>query len=368
MRLADRRKLIDSSGIRKVFDLAAKLPNPCNLSIGMPDFDVPDEVKEAAISAIRAGHNRYTQTAGIPSLKAAILEHYRAKGHDFEDVIVTSGTSGGLFMLFLATLNPGDEVLVPDPYFVMYKHLLRFLGIVPVFVDTYPDFRVTKERLAAKLTPKTRMVLVNTPGNPTGVVGTTEEMREVADFAKEHDLILVSDEIYEPFSYDGTFTSPKSFNKDTVVLSGLSKTVAMTGWRVGWLLGPTDLVKAMMEIQQYTFVCAPSPAQHAGIPALRHDMSETLRGYRARRDMMYEGLLEAGFTVQKPSGAFYIFPEAPGGDGDKFVEAAIKHSLLVVPGSVFSERKTHFRISYAATEAELKRGLSILKETRAEFV
>ncbi len=366
MRLADRRSLINSSGIRRVFDLAAKIPNPCNLSIGMPDFDVPDPVKEAAITAIRAGHNRYTPTAGIPPLKTAILEHYRAKGLDFEDVIVTSGTSGGLFMLFLAMLNPGDEVLIPDPYFVMYKHLLTFLGVVPVYVDTYPDFRVTVERLAAVATPRTRAMILNSPGNPTGTVSTAEEVRAIAAFCAERDIELISDEIYEPFSYDGGFTSPRKFHRGTIVIGGLSKTVAMTGWRIGWVLGPSDLIKALMEIQQYTFVCAPSPAQHAAIAGLRHDISEHVEGYRRRRNLIHEGLVDAGFNVTKPGGAFYIFPEAPGGDGDDFVRRAIEKELLVIPGSVFSERKSHFRISYAASEEQIMRGLSILRQVLAE--
>lgn len=362
MKLADRRSLIDSSGIRKVFDLAQKMKDPINLSIGLPDFDVPDPLKEAAIGAIRGGKNRYTLTAGIPALREALRAMYAARSVPHDDVIVTSGTSGALFLVFLALLNPGDEVLVPDPYFVMYHALIKFLGAKPVLVSTYPDFRLTREALEAAVTPRTRLLILNSPSNPTGVVYTEAECRMAAEFAEKHGLEVLSDEIYEPFCFDGDFLSPARFFKAPITISGLSKSVAMTGWRVGWIAGPADLVKACTDIQQYTFVCSPSFAQEAALEALKFDMRPYCDEYRRRRDLITSGLQNAGYKVAKPGGAFYIFPEAPGGDGDAFAARAVDHNLLVVPGSVFSERKSNFRISFASSQEKLRAGIAVLEK------
>lgn len=367
MKLSQRQAWIDASGIRKVFDLAAKLENPINLSIGLPDFDVPDPVKEAAISAIRAGMNRYTLTAGIPPLREAVREYYRRRNVPFDDVLIASGTSGALLLVFMALLDPGDEVLLPDPYFVIYHALIKYLGAKPVLVDTYPDFRLRREALENAVTPRTKLLIINSPSNPTGTVYTEAECRMAADFAETHGIEVMCDDIYEPFCYDGEFISPGRFFKNPIVISGLSKSVAMTGWRLGWVAGPSKLIKAITDVQQYTFVCAPSFAQEAAITALHHDMTATCEDYRARRDMIYNGLVDAGYNVQKPGGAFYIFPEAPGGDAGAFVEEAIRNKLLIVPGNVFSARNTHFRISYAASRETIQRGIEVLSRLAARF-
>lgn len=359
MKLANRCSLIDSSGIRKVFNLAANMKNPCNLSIGQPDFDVPDDIKDAAIAAIRGGKNKYTLTAGIPELRKKVLDCYHGQGIAAEDVIITSGTSGGILLSFLALLNPGDEILIPDPYFVMYKHLANMIGAAPVFVDTYPDFRLTRERLESHYTPKTRVLIINSPNNPTGIVYSDEELKTAIDFARGHNLTLISDEIYEPFVYDGEFRSAGELDPNVVILSGLSKSVAMTGWRLGWALGPKELIAAMSNFQQYTFVCAPSPVQEAALVAINRDMTRVQEDYRHRRDLIYEGLRSHGYKVRKPGGAFYIFPEAPGLDGDAFCPHAIEQELLIVPGSVFSEKNTNFRVSFAASLKDLERAIGI---------
>jgi aspartate aminotransferase/aminotransferase len=365
MKLAQRRSLINSSGIRKVFDLAAKLKDPINLSIGLPDFDVPDIVKESAITAIRGGKNRYTLTAGTPELRQAVRDYYTAREVPFDDVLIASGTSGALFLVFLALLDPGDEVLILDPYFVMYDALIRFIGATVVPVDSYPDFALTRERLEAAWTPRTRMIVLNSPSNPTGRVFTEEECRIAAQFAEEKGIEVLSDEIYEPFTYDGEFLSPARFCKAPITISGLSKTVAMTGWRLGWIAGPSDLIKACTDIQQYTFVCAPSIAQEAALEGMKFDMRPICDDYRKRRDLIYNGLVNAGYSVTKPNGAFYIFPEAPGGNGEAFVQRAIDQNLLIVPGNVFSRRNTHFRISYAASVAKIEAGLRVLEKLNA---
>ncbi len=364
--LADRMQRIDASGIRKVFDLAARLRDPVNLSIGQPDFDVPEPCKQRAVQAIRQGENRYTVTQGDAALREALAEGLRTEFGSFDGpVLVTSGVSGGLLLALMATVNPGDEVLMPDPYFVMYKHLVGLLGGVPVFVDTYPDFRLRADRLEEAVTGRTRMLLLNSPANPTGAVCSEEEVQAAVEVARRNRLLIVSDEIYNAFAYDGPAPSPWPMYDRVLLLRGFSKTFAMTGWRLGYAVGPERIVSAMTTLQQYTFVCAPSPLQQAALAALETDPSPSIDTFRERRDLVYEGLRDR-FTLTRPGGAFYIFPEAPGGSGTAFVEKAIGAGVLIIPGSVFSERDTHFRIAYAADRETIERGLEILNHLAAE--
>ena len=365
--LAQRMGCIDASGIRKVFDLAAKLKNPVNFSIGQPDYDVPEVCKERAIEAIRTGHNRYTPTQGDQALREAIAGRLRAEFGAFDGpVLVTSGTSGGLLLALFATLNAGDEVLIPDPYFVMYKHLVNLLGARPVFVDTYPDFRLRADRLEAAVTGRTRLLILNSPTNPTGAVYTREELEAAIAVARRHSLLVISDEIYNAFAYDGPSPSAWPLYDRLILLRGFSKTWAMTGWRLGYAVGPAHIIQAMTTLQQYTFVCAPAPFQAAAVTALEVDVADYIADYRSRRDLVYEGLRER-FRVTKPGGAFYIFPEAPGGSGTQFVSRVIEAGVLVIPGGVFSERDTHFRIAYPASRETIQRGLDVLNRVAREF-
>ncbi len=359
--LAERMGAIDASGIRKVFALAAKLQGPVDLSIGQPDYDVDPPVKDVAIEQIRAGFNRYTQTWGIEALREACSAYYeRAFGTSLQNVMITSGVSGGLFLALLATVNLGDEVIFGDPYFVMYKHLVSLLGGKPVPVDTYPDFKLRASQVNKVLTPRSKILLVNSPSNPTGVVLDKTDLQELAALAKRHNLLVISDEIYEGLTYDGERASMAGLYDQVVVLNGFSKMAGMTGWRVGYAAGPEPIIQAMNTLQQYTFVCAPSFAQVAAIKALELDHSEKVKSYRRKRNLIYEGLKQAGFEVTRPGGAFYIFPKAPRGDGDTFVAKAIEQHVLVIPGSVFSEKGTHFRISFAAADETIVKGLDVL--------
>ncbi|MEO0513971.1 MAG: aminotransferase class I/II-fold pyridoxal phosphate-dependent enzyme [Planctomycetota bacterium] len=371
--ITDRLRAIDASGIRRVFDLAAQLKDPINLSIGQPDFDVPDPIKRAAADAIDQGFNRYTQTQGIAELRAKLTAELSAEFPETlgpslaagdSSLLITSGVSGGLMLAMLTCVGPGDEVLIPDPYFVMYKHLVTLAGATPVYVDTYPDFQVTPERLAEKVTQRTKLVLFNTPSNPTGVVAPPEVCEAVTQFCAKRELLLLSDEIYDVFQYTGEsrFPSPLRHCPDVLLMRGFSKTYGMTGWRLGYAVGPTPIVEQMTKLQQYSFVCAPSMTQMAGALALDIDMSEHVAAYARKRDRVVE-VLSPHYELTVPGGAFYAFPKVPerlGMTATQFVEAAVAKNLLIIPGNVFSQTDTHFRLSYACDDATLERGLAIL--------
>jgi aspartate/methionine/tyrosine aminotransferase len=358
--IAQRMSTFDSSGIRKVFQLASKLKDPINLSIGQPDFDVPREVRDAAIEAIRSRKNGYSPTQGIAPLVERLQADVDARWkHADRKVFVTSGTSGALVLAMMALVNPGDEVIVFDPYFVMYRPLVNVLGGRAVLINTYPDFRIDLDRVERAITPRTKLILLNSPANPTGVVAAEAEVRGLAQLALERNVALVSDEIYRSFCYDQSFVSPAQWNADTIVIDGFSKSHAMTGWRLGFAHGPSAVMDEMIKLQQYSFVCAPQPAQWAGLTALDVPMNEHVEAYRQKRDFVYQGLQD-DFEVIRPGGAFYVFPRAPWGTASEFVSRAIEHSVLVIPGNVFSEHDTHFRISYAADQRTLQRGVEVL--------
>jgi aspartate aminotransferase/aminotransferase len=269
-------------------------------------------------------------------------------------------------LAILATIDPGDEAIFLDPYFVMYKHLLTMAGGKSVIVDSYPDFRFHADRVEKAITPKTKLLILNSPSNPTGVVMSEAEIRAAVDVAKKHNLLILSDEIYEPFLYDidrksnNQLYSPAALYENVVILRGFSKSHAMTGWRLGYAAGPDEVIANMTKLQQYTFVCAPSPLQYAALKALDVPMDKPVADYRKKRDIVFNELSKK-FELVRPEGAFYIFPKAPSGmTATDFVTKAIDQNVLIIPGNVFSERDTHFRISYATTDEKLKQGCEIL--------
>lgn len=358
--ISQRSKRIDSSGIRKVFDLARSLKDPVNLSIGQPDFDVPDAVKQAGIQAIQDGYNGYTPTQGLPVLRekmqAAVDAEY---GHDDRQVFVSSGTSGGLVLAMQALVDPGDEVILFDPFFVMYEPLIQLVDGVPVLIDTYPDFKIDIGKVEAAITDKTKLIILNSPSNPTGYVPSQEEVDALGKLCLEKGIVLISDEIYRHFDYDGDFHSPAQVNPNTIVIDGFSKSHAMTGWRLGMVHGPAEIISTMLKVQQYSFVCAPQPAQWAGMEAMDVDIAPYVDTYRTKRDRIVDAL-SGKYEIVKPGGAFYVFPKAPWGTGSEFVAKAIENNLLIIPGNIFSESDTHFRISYAASDDIIERGIEIL--------
>jgi aspartate/methionine/tyrosine aminotransferase len=360
--IADRMSHIEASGIRKAFDMSKAMKDPINISIGLPDFDVADPVKVAAVEAIARGHNASTLTQGLPELRSRLQSAVDATfRHADRQVLVTSGSSGALLLALCSVVNPGDEVILFDPYFVMYNNLVALAGGRSVLVDTYPDFRIDVEKVAAAITPRTKCVLVNSPNNPTGAVATAGELEALARLCRRRDVLLISDEVYRAFCYDREFATPATWNEDALIIDGFSKSQGMTGWRLGYAHGPSRLIGEMAKLQQFSFICAPSMVQYAGVVALDRDLTAQTDAYRRKRDTVVE-VLSGEFDLPAPEGAFYAFPRAPWGTGTEFVAAAIRRNLLIIPGNVFSRRDSHFRISYAVDDATLRRGLEVLRD------
>jgi aspartate/methionine/tyrosine aminotransferase len=392
--ICDRARAIDASGIRRIFNLAAKLTDPINLSIGQPDFPVPEAVRAAARDAIEAGRNGYTSTQGTPELVEA-TQRWLKRDLGWESgvastgtgalsaVLTTAGTSGALTLAFLAMLGPGDECVIPDPYFVAYPHLATMAGGRAVRCETYPDFRMTAERVEPLLSERTKFVLLNTPSNPAGVVMSPAECRDLLDLCRSRGVLLISDEIYDEFCFPeaatdsafGDATLPRcpsparlaGAEEDVLLIRGFGKTYGCTGWRLGYAAGPTPIIDQMAKLQQYTYVCAPAPLQAGAVACFGADMSAQIADYQARRDLVLSTL--APLTdVPVPGGAFYAFfavPERLGMTAQAFVEKGIERSLLTIPGNCFSARDTHVRLSYATSRDNLERGLAILAELLA---
>jgi aspartate/methionine/tyrosine aminotransferase len=362
MKFADRMSDMELSGIRRILDLAEKMKDPINFSIGRPDFDVPQPLKDDAKHWIQEGYNKYTVSRGDPMLIEKLHDYLKKKKMIFEDVIATVGVAGGLTLVFTALVNPGDEVLFPDPYFLNYYYITKLMGGVPKFIDTYPDFRLRAEEIEKKITKKTKFIIINSPNNPTGQVYTREELEMVIQIARKHNLFIVSDDVYERFIYDEPVPPfiGQMYEK-TIILNGFSKSWAMTGWRLGYVAGPKEFIAKIIPIQQYFYSCPPSFAQRVGVKALDYDVSNHVADYRRKRDLIYNGLKDK-YNVVKPRGAFYIFPEAPGKDGEKFVEKALQNSVFMIPGKVFSQRSSHFRISFAVPDETILKGVEILNK------
>lgn len=358
--ISNRAKKVDSSGIRKVFDLAAKLKSPINLSIGQPNFPAFDVVKQKAIEAINDNKSYYTPTQGNPELCEEISNRYR-RNYNISNskTFLTSGVSAGLFLSYSILLDPGDEVLIPDPFFCMYRDLAYMINAEPVYYDTYPDFIPKIENLESLVTARTKAIVINSPSNPTGYALNSKQLEDLMAFAKAKNLVVIYDEIYSEFVYDIDHVVPSFDN--LIILNGFSKSAGVPGWRMAYVLAPEPFYSEMLKLQQYTFVCANSIGQNSLIAALDYDFSEHLASYKSKRDLIVEGL-SGKYHFVAPGGAFYVFPEAPGGDANSFVEKCVENNLLVVPGNVFSTKDTHFRISFSASMETLEQGIEVLRK------
>ncbi len=384
--LSERCHQLAPSGIRRIFELSATLTDPINLSIGQPDFPVPDAVKRAATDAIENDHNGYSMTTGVMALRNRCAQHI-AQDFGWPDgstvagakdvaVAVTTGTSGALFLMNMALLGAGDEIIVPDPYFVAYPHQATIAGGTAIRCDTYPDFKMTAAKVEPLITNRTKAVLLNSPGNPSGVVMTQRECDELLELCRRRGVLLISDEIYDEFAYDDAredyaqgrrCPSPgraPGAHEDVLVIRGFGKTYGCTGWRLGYVAGPPALVNEMNKLSQFSYVCAPTPLQLGAIATFDADMSGVLSEYAFRRDMVVKRLSKHA-NVIRPGGAFYAFVEAPpqfGHSGTQVFEAALERNVVLIPGNVFSDRDTHFRLSFATDRQKLEQGLNVLDE------
>ncbi len=387
--IADRSNAIDASGIRRIFNLASTLKDPINLSIGQPDFPVPEPIRAAAISAIDTHKNGYTLTQGDPALLGKVIDWLKldlgwdcattGQGQPNQPTaFVTSGTSGALFLAFMALLNPGDECIIPDPYFVAYPHLATMCGATAIPCNTYLDFQLTADRVAPLINERTKFVLLNTPSNPSGVVLDQTESAKLRELCKSKGVLLISDEIYDECVFSDSLNATAAgdpslkrcpspcrepgSDQDTLLIRGFGKTYGCTGWRLGYAAGPASIIDQMSKLQQYTFVCAPAPLQHGVAESFDVSMSEHVAEYESRRDMVIKRLSPLT-NLTTPGGAFYAFIEIPerlGLTGSQFTEKCIERELLVISAGAFSTCDTHFRISFATNRQRLEQGLDIL--------
>ncbi|MBN1195274.1 MAG: pyridoxal phosphate-dependent aminotransferase [Methanomicrobiaceae archaeon] len=356
-RCARRIDGIAESGIRKLFDAGG--PDAVNLGIGQPDFDTPDHIKEAAIRAIREGKTGYTPNAGIPELRTAIADKLkRENGLSYgpDRILVSAGGSEALHLAMMALVNEGDRVLVPDPGFVSYAPLASIAGGRPIglpFDDTlHLDVEAAKERMDGA-----RILVLNSPSNPTGMVEPESTIRALVEYAQDRHVTVISDEVYEHFIYESRHVSAARFGEDVITINATSKTYAMTGWRIGYLAAPKEYIDACIKVHQYCQACATSIAQYAAVAAYTGDQSPVAamrEEYRARRDLFYDGLSALGYSFPRPEGAFYVFLPI---ERDRIQEAVAK-GLLIVPGSAFGNNAPDYaRLSYATSRENLRRAL-----------
>jgi aminotransferase len=368
---------IPRSGIRDFFDIVSTMKDVISLGIGEPDFDTPWHVRESAVFALERGVTHYTSNLGYLDLRRALVKYvqktFGAEYNPDNEVLVTVGVSEALDLALRALINPGDEVLYHEPCYVSYRATILFAGGIPLAVETKAanGFRLTRAMLEAKITPKTKVLMLNFPNNPTGAVMSREDLVDIAAFARERDLIVITDEIYGELTYDAAHTSIVSLpglRDRTIFLHGFSKAWAMTGFRLGYACGPAELIEAMMKIHQYTMLCASSLAQKAALEALARpesDIAEMLGEYRRRRNFLAASFAELGIECHRPLGAFYAFPSVAkfGLTSKEFAVRLLKEEkVAVVPGTAFGECGEGFvRCAYATSLENIKEAMVRLR-------
>lgn len=351
------------SGIRRFFDIAASMQDVVSLGVGEPDFVTPWSVREAAIYSLERGQTTYTSNYGLIELRREIARYlgkrYKVEYNPDAEILVTVGVSEGLDLAMRVLLNPGDEVLIPEPCYVSYRPCVSLAGGVPVGVETRAEakFAVTAEQLKAACTERTKAILLGYPSNPTGAVLSREQIVEIINFARERGIYVVSDEIYDRLTYDGIHTCVASVpgaRDITILLNGFSKAYAMTGWRIAYACAPEPILKMMMKLHSYTMLCAPITGQLAALEAIKHaenEVEDMVSHYRQRRRLIVDGLNKLGLTCHMPLGAFYAFPsiESTGLSAEQFAERLLlEERVAVVPGTAFGAGGDgHIRCSYA---------------------
>lgn len=366
---------LEPSGIRKFFDIVSEMPEAISLGVGEPDFDTPWRVREEGIYSLEKGRTFYTSNAGLKELRQEICSYLSRKyelSYEENEIVVTVGGSEGIDITMRTILNPGDEVIVAQPSFVSYLPCITMAGGVPVIVNLKEEdkFKLKKEQLEEVVTDKTKAIFISFPNNPTGAIMTREELEPIAEFAKEHDLMVISDEIYSELTYGTKHVSIGSFpgmKERTIVVNGFSKAFAMTGWRLGYVAGPSIIMKQMVKVHQYVIMAAPTNSQYAAIEAMRYcdDEVEEMRiAYNQRRRYLVHAFEEMGLDCFEPEGAFYIFPSIKkfGMTSEEFATRLLnEQKVAIVPGSAFGEcGEGYLRVSYAYSIDELKEALGRL--------
>lgn len=356
-------KNVPPSGIRKYFDMINEMDNVISLGIGEPDFVTPWNIREAGIYSLEKGHTHYTPNSGYMELREEISKYiYKKTGVEYNpknEIIVTVGGSEAIDISCRALVGPGDEVIIPEPSFVAYKPCAIFTGATPVIINLRAEdqFRLTPELLENAITPRTKLLILPYPNNPTGAIMRKEDLAKIAEVLRDKDIIVISDEIYSELTYEGEHISIASFpgmKEKTLLINGFSKAFAMTGWRLGYACGHPDLIGAMFKIHQYAIMSSPTTAQKAAIEALRNsadDVNTMVREYNRRRRIMVDGFKKAGYDCFEPLGAFYVFPDIRSSklNSEEFCEKLLlEEKVLVVPGTAFGQCGEGFvRATYA---------------------
>lgn len=372
-RLSHTVSALPPSGIRRFFDLVSTMDNVISLGVGEPDFVTPWKVRDACVEALEQGYTTYTSNSGLPALREAVAEYlwgqYQLRYEPEEEILITVGASEAIDLALRAILNPGDEVLVVEPAYISYAPCVTLAGGIPVAVDTdaRTGFKPTAEQLERHITPRTKAIIFCFPNNPTGAALRKEELAPLAEVIRRHDLLVISDEIYGELTYEGKHVSIASLQdmKDrTVLISGMSKAFAMTGWRIGYACGHPEVIELMRKIHQYTMLCAPIMSQMAAVEALRNgldEMREMVLSYKQRRNLFIKGLNQIGLPCHQPEGAFYAFPsiKETGLTSEEFAERLLfEAGVAVVPGNVFGKSgHGYIRCSYATSVQQITEAL-----------
>lgn len=368
-----RVKEIQISGIRKFYNMTLKYPDVISLTLGQPDFNTPEHVKEAGIKAINANKTKYTENPGLLELREEISKYIRLKYsmdyNPYDEIIVTNGASEGIDSTLRTILDEGSEVILPAPVYPGYEPIIKMCGAIPKYIDTRKNnFKITAEDIEKNITPKTRCIILPYPSNPTGAVLTKGEVQKIADVLRDKEIFVLSDEIYSELVYDRNHFSIASIpgmKEKTIVINGLSKSHSMTGWRIGFILGPSYLTKHIVKVHQYNTTCASSISQYAALEAVKNGSDDPLamkNEYKKRRDYIFNRLINMGFEVTKPDGAFYIFPSISKFNMSSFEFASKlleKQRVAVVPGDAFSSYgEGYIRLSFACSMDTLSEALN----------
>ncbi len=376
--ISKRAKSVPPSGIRKFFEMVIGMPDVISLGVGEPDFVTPWHIREACIYSLEKGYTMYTSNYGLLELREEISKNlkkdYQVEYNAKKEILITTGVSEAFDLALRAVINHGDEVIIPEPCYVSYVPCTIFAGGKPVLVKTKvtDEFKVTSEEIENKITKKSKALILSYPNNPTGAVMKRKELEEIADVVNEHDLIVVSDEIYDKLTYNGShccFSSLNGMKDKTIILNGFSKAYAMTGWRIGYAAADSNIINAMMTVHQYTMLCAPITGQMAAIEALKNgeeEMKRMIREYDRRRRIIVKGLNQIGLECFTPKGAFYAFPsiKSSGVSSEEFAKNLLsEQSVAVVPGTAFGSSGEGFvRCAYAASIDNINEALSRMEK------